>query len=221
MSTLAQLRERVGQMLADAGYAIFTAAMIDEAIRQALDQYNAANPLTAETAITLPGAGREIALDGLEGLVEVTEVWWPYDSGAAQETWPPNRVRGFRLWWDDARPVLFLDVAKGGQPRQNDGLRLWYTRRHTIQDLDGADCTTLLPEHESLLVLGAAGHAALSRTVDLIETAGTDLYAVGLLGTWGKGKLRDFHAALRALQERRARSGLPWGPGWQLDRWER
>jgi len=117
MSNLAAVRERVEQLLVDTANAIYPAALIDEAIRLALDQYNLVNPLGTETIITLPGDGREIALEALSGLLYVVEVWWPYDSSAACETWPPNKVQGFRLWWDDARPVLFLDIPDGAQPQ--------------------------------------------------------------------------------------------------------
>ena len=220
MSTLAQIRARVALMLQDTGAAIFTAALIDESITQALDQYNAVNPQGKETVIVLPGDGREIALDSITGLTRVIEVWWPYDSDATAETWPPNRVKGWRLWWDDARPVLFLDTTDQSEPQTDDEVRVWYIIPHTIQDLASAAATTLLAEHESLIVLGAAGHAAMSRTVDLVETAGTDLYAIGLLGTWGQRKLREFQAELKKIQEGASRSGPAWGEGWALDKWD-
>ena len=220
MSNLAQLRDRVEQAMLDMTNAVFPTGVIDEALRQVLDQYSAALPLAMETVLSLPGAGREIALDGVAGLLSVHEVWWPYDSAASQETWPPNRVRGFRLLWDDARPLLFLDLHDGPQPQQGDEVRLWYTRRHAIQDLDGGDITSLPLPHESMLVLGASGQAAFSRALDLIEIAGTDLYQVGLLGAWGQRRLREFQAWLKQLQEQEARGGPAWGAGWQLDRWE-
>lgn len=219
MSSLAELRDRVEQLLVDVSHLIWTSDLLDEALRQALDAYSAVNPLTAETVISLPGAGREIALDGVDGLRQVLEVRWPYDSSLS-ESWPPNRVRGFRLIWDDARPVLFLDILDGAQPQAEGELRLWYAMRHTLQDLDSADLTSLPMEHESLLVMGAAGHAALSRAVDLIETAGTDLYQVGLLATWGQHKLRQFDQALEALRQVSTRQGPAWGQGWRLDGWD-
>jgi hypothetical protein len=224
MSNLAQLRDRVEQAILDMTNAIFPTGLIDEGLRVVLDQYSLALPLAMETVLTLPGDGREIALESVTGLLGVHEVWWPYDSAAvseAAETWPPNRVRGFRLLWDDARPILFLNLQDGPQPQQGDELRLWYTRRHAIQDLDGADASTLPLPHESMLVLGAAGQAAFSRAVDLVEIAGTDLYQVGLLGTWGQRRLRTFREWLKEVQQQEARGGPAWGAGWQMDRWER
>ncbi|MGB3703025.1 MAG: hypothetical protein WA997_17315, partial [Anaerolineales bacterium] len=72
----------------------------------------------------------------------------------------------------------------------------------------------------SLIVLGGAGHAAMSRTVELIEEVGTDLYQVGILGTWGQRKLREFQAELKTLQRYEARRGPSWGAGWALDKYD-
>jgi hypothetical protein len=220
VTALAGIRDRVEVMLQDTGNAIWDTGVIDEALRQALDQYNDVNPLHMETVITLPGDGREIALSGITGLLNVLDVWWPYDSAASSETWPPNRVRGWRLWWDDAQPVLFLEIKDSSQPQTDEEVRVWYTKRQTIQDLDSADSTTIRGDHESLIVLGAAGHAAMSRAIDLIEVVGTDLYQVGILGTWGQRKLREFQAAVRELERQYARRGPSWGTGWALDKWD-
>ena len=220
MSTLAEIRDRIEEMLMDTGNAIWAAGTIDEGINLALDQYNAANPLTMENVITLIGDGREIALNELTGLVKVLDVWWPYDTGASVETWPPNKIRGYRLWWDDNQPVLFLELVPGGQPQTGDEMRVWYSKGQTIQDLNSAATTTLQGDHESVVILGAAGHAAMSRTADLIETANTDLYQVGLLGTWGQRKIREFHSMLKVIRQSGARSGPAWRTGWALDKWD-
>jgi hypothetical protein len=161
-----------------------------------------------------------VALSGLSGLSYVTQVWWPYDSDATAEQWPPNQVRGWRLWWDDNQAVLFLDIAEGAQPQQDEEMRIWYARRQEIQDLDSASTTTVRGDHESILILGAAGHAAMSRTVDLVETANTDLFQVGLLGTWGQRKLREFQSALAQIQREGNRRGPSWLGGWSLDQWD-
>lgn len=219
MTALAAIRDRIEVMLQDTGNAIWDSDVIDEGIRQALDQYDLVNPKHMEEVITLPGDGREIALSGVTGLLSVLDVWWPYDT-TGDEEWPPNRVRGWRLWWDDNQAVLFLEIKDSSQPKADDDLRLWYAKRQTIKDLDSADITTLRGDHESIIVLGAAGHAAMSRTVDLIEEVGTDLYQVGILGTWGQRKLREFQSELKKLQRAQARRGPSWLSGWSLDKWD-
>ena len=72
----------------DAAQAVFATTTLDEALRAALSDYTAAAPLAMETVLVLPGDGREIALNGIDGLIGVTDAWWPYDTQS--EAWPPN-----------------------------------------------------------------------------------------------------------------------------------
>ena len=217
---LADIRDRVEVFLMDTGNAIWDSGTIDAAIQQALDEYSEAWPLGLETVITLPGDGREIALNTLTGMTEVTQVWWPYDSDASSETWPPNKVRGWRLWWDDASPVLFLDIIDGSQPKTNEEMRIWYVKPHTIQDLASADSTTIQDSHVSYLVEGAAAKAALSRSADLVETVNTDLYAIQVLAVWAKHHKIRWSNFLVALRRRGNRFGPSWGEGWSIDKWD-
>ncbi len=216
MSTLAQLQARLAARLVDAANTVFATATLDEALRAALSDYTAAAPLTMETVLVLPGAGREIALNGVDGLIGVTDVWWPYAS-AAPEAWPPNRVRGFRVWWDDAQPVLYLDAGAGAQPQAGDELRLWYTKPHTLQDLDGGALTTLPGHHESALVTGAAAYAAFSEHVDQIGAVQLDPTAPAELRRWGSARLEEWQRFLAGLRAAAPASGPAWGAGWGLD----
>ena len=219
MSTLTQLQTRLAARLVDAGNAVFATTTLEEALRAALSDYTAAAPLTMETVLTLPGAGREIALNTVSGLLGVTDVWWPYDSAAVSPAWPPNRVRGFRVWWDDAQPVLFLEHVDSLEPQAGDELRLWYTRAHTVQDLDGGALTTVPAHHESALVTGAAGYAALSENVDQIGALHLDPTETADLGRWASARLQKFHAFLGTLRAAAPASGPAFGVGWQLDRY--
>lgn len=223
--TLAQFEARVLALLLDTSAAIYVTAVTTEAVRLALHEYSDAAPLAAETVLTLSGTGHEVALNGVTGLLGVVDVWWPYDSAATSETWPPNRVEGWTLWWDDAQPVLYLNADNQGQPQIADELRLWYTKLHTIQNLDSAAVTTVALEHESLLVLGAAGFACLARAVDLSETADQQVTATPNLGTLGRLYLKQFRAALAALRLGNVvgsgRGQRPFGgAGWSMDRWD-
>jgi hypothetical protein len=124
------------------------------------------------------------------------------------------------VWWDDNQPVLFLEITEGDQPKTDQEARIWYAKRQTIENLDSGSTTTVRGDHESILILGAAGHAAMSRTVDLVEVANTDLYQVGLLGTWGQRKIREFQSSLKLIQREGARRGPSWTAGWSLDKWD-
>jgi hypothetical protein len=171
--------------------------------------------------LTLPGTGREIALNGVTGLIGVTDVWWPYDSDSGEE-WPPNQVEGFRLWWDDAQPILFLSTRTGNQPQLSDELRLWYTKAHTIQDLESAATTTVFPHHESGLVLGAAAYAAAAEAVDQIGSLHLDPTENKDLREWAATRLKEFTAWLARVRTSPANAGHAnaFGPGWQLDEWD-
>ncbi len=220
-ATLAELRARALQILSDTGSAIYTADLVDECLRHALADYSAVLPQELETVVTLVGDGREVDLSALTGLLGVTQVYWPWDSLATEETWPPNQVRGWRLVWDDASPILHFTQLDGDQPQADDEVRIWYAAKQTINGLDGETATTVRLDHETLIVLGGAAYAALARAQALIETAGVDLYQVGLLGSWGQKMMSEFRARLAALRGAEARRGPTWVEGWSIDKWDR
>lgn len=223
--TLAQYKTRVLSFLMDSGIAIWTEAsdVTAECLREALDEYSGANPLAMETVLTLPAAGREIALASIAGLQSVHGVWWPYNSLGA-EVWPPNRVKGFRVWWDDAQPVLFLDVADGDQPQTDDEVRIFYAKPHTIQDLDGAAVTTIPTDHESLLVMGASGFACFARSQDLAETSGVSAVSTPNYAALASRYVKEFRKRLDFLRISNSNptgvSGSAFASGWTLDEWD-
>lgn len=217
-STLAQLEARLSAMLIDATV-IFAEATLAESIRNALHEYSRAFPLAAETVITLPGAGHEIALDGLTGLLSVTDVWWPYDS-TADESWPPERVNGFQVSRDDARPVLVLPDASD-QPQADDEMRVFYTTLHTVQNLDAAAVTSLPPDHESIILGGAAGYALLARAADLAESISPNAYAVKNYQAQAQVYFDRFAAKLVELKTRATAGGPVFGVGYRMDKWDR
>jgi hypothetical protein len=214
--SLSTIRDRVEQTLLDTSNDIWDTDAIDEAIRVALDMYSAAWPNRSVQVYEQGGDSREITLE--EGTLAVLEVWWPYDEDAP--SWPPNQVRGWRQVDMDGAAYLYLTSFAGGEPKEGDKVRVWFTTRQTILNLDSASATTIGYGHQSLIVTGAAGQAALSRAADLVETTNVDLYQVGLLASWGKLKMREFTSALEGLRAANARRGAPWSEGWQLDKWE-
>ncbi len=218
MSDLTVLRGRVELKLSDVGNVIWSTDALDEGIQSALDEYNAVMPAKAEETLTLAAAGREIDLSEIDGLIKVTEVWWPYDSDA--EIWPPNRVLGWYQFTSADGPVLFLNQIDGAQPQAGDEVRIWYTLRQAIEGLAGATEGTLPLDHESLLVLGAAGHAVQGRALDLLRVTEVDPGLVAKYEKWADDRLKEYRASLEILRSEQARSGVSWGPGWAVDKWE-
>ena len=214
-ATLATLRARVQQFLTDTGATAYTTGALDEAIRQALAEYSEVNPRTVATVITLPAAGREIALNYLAELTNVTAVYWPYDSLA--EAWPPNLVTGFSLTFDDGQPLLTLTSKAGAQPQADDEMRIWYTTPQTLDGLDSAAGTSVNITHESWIALGAAGYAALLRAGDVSATYTESAQTQANLEQWGAMCLAQFRAKLGQLSLTATQRGQPFGAGWKLD----
>jgi hypothetical protein len=129
-------------------------------------------------------------------------------------------VQGFRLIWDDAQPVLFLNTRDSTEPQLSDELRLWYTKVHTIQDLDAAAVTTLHPDHETDVVTGASGHAAIAEALDQVGQVHIDPKEVEYLRSWANGRLTEFRAALNRIRAATVSTGEPWGAPWKLDKWD-
>lgn len=213
MSDLAALRGRTALLLGDSSYARYSTDMIDESLRSALAELNRNAPQTNDSVLALASAGKEIDLSGISGLVEVLDAWYPYES----DGWQPNRLSGWRLYWQAGSPVLLLHDGEGGEPQAGESLRLWYAAAHTVEDLDGAAATSLPTEWETALVEAAAGGCALLRGLALIEAAEVDLYQAGLLVAWGRLKLKAWGEFLRIQRERLKRMGAHWGSGWQMD----
>lgn len=216
MSTLANFRTWARLELSDSGSLIWSDDEIDQGLRQALGEYSLALPSSQESVLELPGDGWEVALDGLVGLQCVLDCHYPYDSSLSGAAQLANQTLSWRLWWDDARPVLALRTAGERLPRAGEEIRVWYSTRHTIQDLDGAAASSVRAGHEQLLVSGAGGYAALQRVINNLEVAGQDMFAVVLMGSWARGKQREFQAGLQRLSALEARSGPAAAP-WKME----
>lgn len=226
MSNLTSLRARVRQLLADSGASNFPDELVDESLQRALDEYSQFNPQQGEALLILPGDGWEIALDSVSGLLSVLDVYWRYDSTLAEDEQEANRVARWFLWWDDAQPVVTLTTVDNSMPQLNDEVRLWYTARHTIDGLGEGTLTSVPGMHESLLVIGAAGFAAMSKSAELMLTADADMYAATLMATWGRAKEREFRKLLSQLAVRIGVSGPAQAAnrarqGWKMDKWDR
>lgn len=210
-ATLTTLRDRVEATLQDAANARWATSDLDEAIRRALEEFSSACPREVIVPVTLAADGREVDLSALTGRLQVTRVWFPYT--AADPEHPP-RWAPFEVWGD----TLYLDTAD--EPSAGEVARLWYSAPHTLNGLDGAAATTLPADAEGLVVGGAAGQAALQRAVELSESLNVDADVVERLTIYGRARLDEFRAGLRACQRQAAArdSGVSGAP--RLDRWD-
>lgn len=165
-ATLTTLRDRVEAFLVDSTNAVWTTGTLDESIQQALDEYNLWRPQRVIGTLTLATAAREQALSSLTGLTGVDRVWFPYT--ASDPEYPPNWIL-FDVFQNAEAFTLF--IKSDDDPAVGDVARIYYRKLQTLNGLQGALVTTFPLNDESLLVVGAAGFACLSRSSDLNETA--------------------------------------------------
>ena len=190
MTTLSTLRTRVARTLADAGNQTWSSDDLDEGIRKALFDYTLAVPLLQTQDIPITQEGRQINISAITNLMQVSDVWLPYDP---QDTEP--RRQPFRHWTG----INILFVTGPYVPRPGDTARIFYHAYHTLDGLDGASQTTFPPQHASTIALGAAAYCAASRAIDLTEQVTVDRDAVERLQTWARRAMLDFQDRLRIL----------------------
>jgi hypothetical protein len=219
MSDYSTLEARILKMLVDSGAVSFTSNLVAESLQRALDEYSQYNPNSAETLVELPGDGWEIALNNVADLLRVMAVHWPYDSTLAEDDQLTNRVTHFVLWWDDAQPVITIETEDNSMPELDDEVRIWYEKAHTIEGLGAGSVTSLPEHHESMLVTGAAGFAAMSKSAEMMLGTDTDMYGTTLVATWGSSKQKEFRAQLKLLARQVGYSGRQ-RKKWSLDKWD-
>ena len=207
MTDLDTLRDRVEGLLQDAGNEDWTAEELDEAVRLALAPLSTLLPARAVTTLDAVDGQFEYDLSAVSGLLAVVEVWYPYLAGDARFG-RPHPVRWRML--DEA--TLYLDV--GLQPDAAYQVRVFYDRVHTLAGLDAATQTTLNAQEQAVLVLGAAGYAALARGRASIGQVNLGPDTPARYAAWGEARLKAFEQQVHALTASRhggddARVG-PW-----------
>jgi hypothetical protein len=215
-TTLAEYTTSVSQFLFDTGLDVWPAAAIEDAIRHALADYSLAWPCTRQAVMIALADGRQVALNEIDALLAVMDVYWPFDSSADQQ--PANQALGWYLYWDDGQPVIQIGFDGCAAPKAGDEILLTYTTPHTIVGLDSAAVTTVHPSHILHIVRGAAAYAALSRTADLAETQGRAAVSAETLRRMADYSMIQFKTWLTSLQ--RSLPATNWAGAWQFDKWE-
>jgi pyruvate carboxylase len=93
-----------------------------------------------------------------------------------------------------------------------------YAGKQTIEDLDNASATTVRDDHESLLVVGASGQAAMIRAAGLNEAWGVKSGEMSQLMTWGSAQYERFVEFLAEIRTELAINIFP-KKYWNLDKW--
>ena len=136
-------------------------AEIDQAIAWAVMEYSTSCPIEQRTDLPTTEGSDELDISGLEGLIRVKSVEYPIG-------YRPPYYQHFRYWAGH----LQLPIVGDGR-----NARVSWLKKHTVT----AQSSTIPPEHDHIIVLGAAVHLAWSASVSLIER----LNLSGRYGTQG------------------------------------
>lgn len=93
----------------------------------------------------------------------------------------------------------------------------------TISGLDGAAVTSVPALHESVLVIGAAGYAVVSRAIRRAESYQAHQELPKPVLTWGQARLDQFSRLLEQIRlgTFRVSTVTPWvATGWKMDDWD-
>ncbi len=160
MSALAAYRTAIAALLADATNAIFSTNDIDQALRWALAEYSLRRPLirTYQFSVDNTTAVHILPADFITRHITRVEL---YNADPDLITELPH----YAFIRDEQWMIETRSAVEAGEV-----LQISYSAPHTIDNLDSESGTTVPDADETLLELGAAGHAALMRALDRIET---------------------------------------------------
>jgi hypothetical protein len=152
MTVLADYRSDVHDIVAtytDAGK--WPPTLIDAALRLALVQLN--QQLVYEADFTVTGAGYEQDLSGITAINSILDVAYPWVEGS-------DFGRCVVPWRLTGPNTIYLTHA---QPAVDDVIRVRYSKLHAIEDLDGAEATTVPEAQRYLVGLWAAAYGCEMR----------------------------------------------------------
>jgi hypothetical protein len=158
MAVLADYRSDVSNLLATAvDTSTWPTTLLDEALRRGLDELN--QLLVYETSFTVDTAGYEQDLSSLTDIYAVLAVAYPWQDG-----WDFGRC--LATWRLVGPNQIYFTAA---QPAAGETIRVRYSKRHKIEDLDSAAATTVPDAQRVLVGLWAAAFACMMRQRQISE----------------------------------------------------
>jgi hypothetical protein len=194
----------------------YTNDVLDEALRKILSEYTRAFPNILQQEIILTSAGRSQSLSACADLINVIQLIHPYDDSQI-DPYVYER-EDYVITWQGGAPIAFFT----GQdiPLNGESMLVKYAGKQTIKDLDGATATTVRDDHEDLLVVGAAGQAAMIRASGLNEAWGVKSGEMNQLMSWGNNQYMRFIAFLAEIRTEQSIDIFP-ETYWPLDQWDK
>lgn len=186
--TLSDFRTSVLATLDDASNTYYTNTQIDEAIRQALEEYSRLRILPVTYAATSDGEYRQ-ALPADFDAAAITDVQYP----AYADPSNANRIPFYATHTDEQWILEFGDVI----PPADAIFYVYYYKLHTIDGLDSAAGTTVEARDYQAFVMGAAGFAQLARASSRTESPNINPDTAKHLRESGNAKI----AVMRSLSK--------------------
>lgn len=211
MTNLATYRTRVLNTLKSTNEK-FEDDIVDEAIRRVLDEYSQAFPDITDHSFTLTSSGRAHLLTDCTGLLSVLQIILPYDTGLLDPA--INEREDFYIFFHQGQPYVYFTGSP--VPLSGQMVFLRYARRHFLFGLDNAASTSIRPDHESMLMVGAAGAAATSRAAGTIEQWGGKTGDPNQLMLWGQTQYQKFREFLLTIRTDQNQAIFPKS-FWPLD----
>ncbi len=202
--TLSTLLASARLTLQDPSGTRFDDTALTEAVRLTLAEYNRANPQVRRQVITLSSSGRTVSLAGIDGLVSVVRVMYPYGQAAIRQ---PYQIQ---TTLTSAVIVFTGELA----PAPGEMLCVEYTTCYTLAGLDGAETTTFPAAHLDLLAQGVVGIALILHAQSLVEAYGGRPADIEKLTDLSTAFLEAFRKSLPHLQ---ATQQAEFPPGFPLD----
>ena len=215
MANLAAYRTRIINSLNDTTTK-YANDVLDEALRKILSEYTRAFPNILTQEITVSTAGRSQSLAACDTLINIVQLVHPYNASLADPF--AYEREDYTIVWQNGTPIAYLtgrDIPQAGEI-----IFVKYAGKHTIEDLDSAAATTVRDDHEDLLVVGAAGQAAMMRASGLNEAWGVKSGEMGQLMTWGSNQYNRFTAFLAEIRTEQTLNIFP-ETYWKLDEWDK
>ena len=186
--------------------------IVDEAIRRVLDEYSQAFPDISEHSFPLTSSGRAHLLTDCSGLLAVLQLILPYDTALLDPSF--NAREDFYIFFHMGQPYAYFTGSP--LPLAGQVLFVRFARRHSLFGLDDAASTTLRADHASMLVVGAAGAAAMSRAAGTIEQWGGKAGDPNQLMLWGQTQYERFREFLFSIRSEQTQAIFP-DSFWALD----
>jgi len=208
---LSTYKSRMLDELGDPTGSRFTPAILEQSLRQALNEYSVAVPLFLSTTHVVTVAGRDQVVSAVTSFQNILSLVYPYVSTVDLEL-----QLSTAFYATDNGTCLALYIGGESTPAVGEVIYFVYTTGHTIDDLDSAASTTVNPTHEITIVDGASALAALYRANSIVESYGKREADYDNLRAYGQKQHTKYLDELQRLSVSPARARALPSAGWEL-----